>query len=616
MLVERSSPAPAYRGVVQTDRDDRRIFFDPNAVREWLGSRSAPADLSCDIESDGLGVDAYSVKCVTFSDGYTSAILDPRDPAQAATIALIFDHADTLDFHNSPFDVPVLAVNGLLTPDRHLGKVQDSLIWARMAAPDKMDRKSLDALASKHLGYGGDKIGEAMRAAGYANQADGYRGMDIDSFVWTSGAMADARATARLTPILRDEARRVIEAVAESAWRDWMTPDVEGLLYREQTVNRTMLAGSLPGLEFDRDYYDAWKVDADRVLEQTAEQLATYGLPAGDGPALVEYLDSIGELPPGWPRTAKTKALSSEAKHLELLTHPAALAHVAFKRMTREGQYLTKCSDLASLTGRVYPGAKILGAAASGRMSYSAPEVHQFPGVARGCLLAPHESGLTSIDWRSIEPATIANIAGEYAMYEIYESGGDLYIVAMDSAGVIRKVAKVVLLAAMYGEGIAKLAVDLTKAKGERVDVETAEQIQEDVMGTMPAVRDTLYTVKRMAETEGFVTTISGRPLSIPMFFNEKRRRQEYAGYKGQNYVVQGSAYDVLADTIVRGARAGLAGTARIAMHDELVVDTEAAADWRRIMETPPEDMVRAVGRTPKLMTDREDLGVRWLKPE
>lgn len=84
-------------------------------------------------------------------------------------------------------------------------------------------------------------------------------------------------------------------------------------------------------------------------------------------------------------------------------------------------------------------------------------------------------------------------------------------------------------------------------------------------------------------------------------------------GYLSHN-CVQGSAYDVLAHTILEMDRQGLGNHLQLAMHDEVVVDTEVAAEVQRIMLTPPPFLVTWAGRTPVLRTDRADMGNFWRK--
>ena len=51
-----------------------------------------------------------------------------------------------------------------------------------------------------------------------------------------------------------------------------------------------------------------------------------------------------------------------------------------------------------------------------------------------------------------------------------------------------------------------------------------------------------------------------------------------------------------------------------LAMHDEVVVNTEVAAEVRQIMLTPPKFLQRWADRTPVFRTDAEDVGRAWQK--
>jgi DNA polymerase-1 len=84
--------------------------------------------------------------------------------------------------------------------------------------------------------------------------------------------------------------------------------------------------------------------------------------------------------------------------------------------------------------------------------------------------------------------------------------------------------------------------------------------------------------------------------------------------FKAVNYTIQGSAYDVLAHTIVMMEERGIGDALQLAMHDEVVVDTPVADEVRRIMETPPPFLVMWAQRKPILRTDRADMGHAWAK--
>ena len=89
-------------------------------------------------------------------------------------------------------------------------------------------------------------------------------------------------------------------------------------------------------------------------------------------------------------------------------------------------------------------------------------------------------------------------------------------------------------------------------------------------------------------------------------------RRTSVATHKAVNYFVQGSAYDGLAEALCEVEAQGLGDAVYLAMHDELVVSTDAADQVQKIMATPPERLCRMAGRVPILRTDRADLGERW----
>jgi len=606
VLLNRPPGQPAFSGVLRRDRNDLRIYFDTAATKEWLAQ--VKGIIACDTEAEGLGAAMFALKCVTFSGGATSVILDPRDPEQAECIRLVISEVEGLVMHNSAFDAPTLINNGLMRIE-DIDKVQDTLIYARLGSPSPLERRGLGALAQLHLGIRDTPIKHAMKAAGFDTISAGFAGMDISSMVYCNGAMEDTRATLALLPILKDKAKTAIEYVSSGPWASWAAEDPDYLVERDQIVNRVMLHAGARGLEFDGDYYDQWKTRHEDTVSAAADKITALGLDPGNGQHLVEYLHDQEALPKDWPRT-ETGLLGARAADVEKLVHPAAVAHLEYKRLTKVNGYLQKCASMASVTGRVHTMAGILGASATGRMSYGSPELQQFPGDARGVLRADAGDSLVSIDWSAIEPITLANISGEWEMIQAYESGAELYAPAMTAAGVQRKIAKVVLLAGMYGQGADLLAKNLSDAKGVHTGRGEAKQIQSSVMDSMPNIQRTLTTIRKIANTHGYVVAIDGRPLPIPKF------EGKFAGYKGQNFVIQSSAYTQLAESIVAGSKAGLSGTLRLAMHDELVVDRDSAEEWRRIMETPCAALCRATDRVPVLRTDMLDMGTNWMKPE
>jgi DNA polymerase-1 len=430
------------------------------------------------------------------------------------------------------------------------------------------------------------------------------------------------------------------------------------LVDREQIVNRIHLRRQCKGYLVDPEYLDTYRADTAVRLQEWEADLEAESIAPGNSGSLTTYLEDHGLLPEGYPRTPKTGKPSGEKANLKLITHPIAETFVQHKE-TRKllDDYLSKVMDNSDDGGRIHPGTHILGAA-TGRQSISgdAP-LHQFPAGARGIILAddheaaragmrhpvldadgnPHPCtctdprGMVSIDWAQIEAILVANIAGDTHAVEAYERGENFFNVIVDQTGIKYKAAKKVVYAQLYGEGIVKLAADL------RVTVPEARKVVDLVWATLPGTRKLVDKawkggkLQSIAQEYRLVFTLSGRIVPVPSGWwpcwqghesqdeidachkcNRRGLAFSVATHKGVNYFVQGSAYDLLAEAEVEIDRQGLSDAFYLAMHDELVVDAQAAHDVRKIMETPPGRLIELAKRTPILRTDMAHLGERW----
>lgn len=559
--------------------------------------------VAMDIETPGLDA-AFTINCVTAAwtegDKTQTVLLDPcRREEDMGAVRTLVTRASMLIFHNASFDVPALVHHGILGV-RDISRIVDTLVLARYGWPDQMVKKSLGVLAKRHLGMEDNAEGMklAFKAAGYRTIEEGFRRMDIDSPIYRQGAMLDTVATLRLQPILR-----------QHCW-DWSVDhpfehfgatshgDAEALLETQERVHRVMLRRTARGITVDLDYLNVYaeKVQSERVMAEA--ELAVHGLEGGSGKGakLVEYLDSIGELPPNWPRTP-TRKLKATKDLLEAFDHPLAKAQRKLAESDKVMTYLTKVTHQAAVTGRCHPQVGTLAASSTGRMSYSYPELQQFPADARP-VLGDDGRGLTSIDWSQIEPVTMGVMAKDETFLAPYERGDDLYEPLMRAAGIDRPMAKIGLLADMYGQGEAGMANRLG------LSLEQAAQIRRQIRAAMPMCTRWMARVQDIAANHGKIVTASGRILPV----------DQGGIFKAVNYIVQGSAYDVLAHAIVELDRAGLGDSIMLAMHDELVVETSVAEEAYQIMLTPPPFMEKWLGRAPILRGDRADMGSAWAK--
>jgi DNA polymerase-1 len=555
--------------------------------------------LAVDIETYGLGLDARHIKCVQFADDNSAVILDPRDPAQEMAIQWALRTLRWLAFHKSSFDVPNLCVNGLMDLES-IAKVWDVLIYARMAEPDERTAKSLGKCAERWLGFPpGTPMEKVFRRLGMTKKEGFYLG-DINQPLYVERAAIDPILTFRLLPIVRKAA--YLRTISDHPFTVTGVKGEEAkrLVDREQRINRLLLRRSARGLRVDLGFLDRFQDGNRAAIGAAQDQLVTAGIAPGNGASLAKFLDGLGAFPPGYPRTPKTKAPSTQAKHLEALSHPMAQTFVQHKQLTKiQDDYLEKIR-LLELNGRVHPSVDLL-AATTGRMSMSDPPFQQFPAPARGIVLADERDSLTSIDWSQIEPVVIANIAKDMRVLRGYEDGtSDLYTDIGGLARVDRKVAKVIVLAQMYGEGMEKLAGDLG------VTLDRAYELRTAVFSAMPMVKRLIWQLRDIGEKHLKVFTLSGRILTVPS------GSDWVATHKAVNYFVQGSAYDVLAEALIRIEEAGLGDAVYLAMHDELIVSSSVALEIEMIMRQPPERLCFLAGRTPVLRTDLVELGERW----
>lgn len=577
------------------------------AVRLAVEQRS----IAVDIETSGLDARRFDIKAVTIGTGELAVVLDPTSAPQRRAIRDALTVARQLVFHNATFDVPPLVHEGLM-PFESIDKVHDTLVLARLAEPDERTSKGLAEAGERYLGAGYALAKHALLdafAATRLSRAEGFVRFGLSSPVYVAYAGFDVVTTARLAGVLPGAVRA---RMAGHALGRSVDCDTERIMDREQTVNRLLLRLSARGLPVDEAAVHDIEVTLRADVHRIDAHLQGFGIDTSSGrekvkQQTVRWLDEHDHLPPDWPRL-QSGAPSCRAGWIERVEHPLGqLLRTRSKALRFIEDYSDKVIGSAQPdehgTLRIHPQINVL-AAVTGRMSFGNPPLQQYPASVRRMFRS--QVPITSLDWRQIEPVFLANAASDADVIDAFEAGGDLYQPVADRAGCSRKTAKVVLLAAIYGQGIGALARSLD------VDEDEADSIRGDVMGSMPAVDRVVTAIKRVADGVGHIGTMSGRILPVPRDTKGKSRGR-FMGYKGVNYFVQGSCYDLLAEALYAIEHAQLSDAVFVAVHDEVVCATEAAADVDRIMQTPPADFVRMARRTPVIRTDRHDLGHSWL---
>ena len=581
------------------DPTRRSYAIGDQAAGEVVRAASEAGRVAVDIETAGLAELAFTIKVVIIATATRSYVLDASNDKHRIAARDAIAAARELVFHNAPFDVPPLVTAGIMRL-KDIDKVYDTLVYSRMAFTGEMDRHSLGTLEQKFLSKSLRTMTKDNLAQwGKTNGLTKGKVFEVAQYtdpVYAMYAGWDGLLTHMVLEPVREAARHQLTdhpfgrygADAETA---------EYLMEREQRVNRVMLRRSARGIQIDNERVAS---EQDRLRESMlglASELAEFGVTDAANrnqlAAALEAADAFGE---DYPRTAKTGRPSTAAAHLKAIDHPAVSAFVAYDDARRLFTYLENARLVAARTdGRIHPSVNVL-KARTGRSSYDNPALQQFTASARQVLAADDGDRMVSIDWASIEPVTAANLAGDTALIERFEAGEKLYDVVSATAGVSYKKAKIVVLAKMYAQGIRSLAAGLG------VTMDEAKALQDQVTVAMPRTDRFVRWAAAWSEEYGKTWTLSGRIVDVDPEF----------GYKGSNFVVQGSAYDVLSESIVAVDAAGLADGLYLSVHDELVVSESVAHEVRQIMQRPPERLIELSGRVPLLRTDAALLGDRW----
>lgn len=585
-----------------TDADPTRRSYaiGDQAARQVVRMAHQAGTVAVDIETQGLAEKAFKVKVVIIATSTHSCVLDATDERHRAAAREALAAARVLVFHNSPFDVPPLVAAGIMALS-DVDKVVDTLVYARMALTGERDGRKLSDLEKRYLsGVLRTMTKDNLAEWGKINRltkSEMFARAQYRDPVYAMYAGWDGVLTSMLLPHVRKAAKH--QLTNHPFGRYGADGDqADYLMEREQHVNRIMLRRSARGLRVDDqrifDEQDRIRV---RMLELDTE-LKGYGVEdASNRNQLAKALEEADAFAEDYPRTATGK-FSTAAKHLQAIDHDAVRAFVSHDDLRRLFTYLENSRLVAEYTdGKIHPQVNVLHAR-TGRMSYSNPALQQFTTTAREAIMADEGDKLVSIDWSQIEPVLAANMAGDSGPLAVYESSaeGDLYQVAADAAGVSRKLAKVVILAGLYGQGINKLAV------GIGMEVAEAKVVRAKVTSAMPMTDRFTRWAAVWSGAVGKTWTLSGRIVDVDKEF----------GYKGTNFTVQGSSYDLLAESLVAMDDAGIADGVYLAVHDELVVSADIAFETAEIMRRPPQRLIELAGRTPLIKVDSADLGERW----
>lgn len=239
-----------------------------------------------------------------------------------------------------------------------------------------------------------------------------------------------------------------------------------------------------------------------------------------------------------------------------------------------------------SNTGRVHTSYGQTGSV-TGRLSSNNPNLQNIPirtelgRRVRNGFIAEDGNVLLSVDYSQVELRLVALMANDEAMLDAFRAGQDIHtttaaaIFNLPLPAVtkdMRRHAKAINFGLIYGMSPFGLTRTTDLTLGE------AENFVKTYFARFPGVKRYLDDTRKLAGSQGYVTTLLGRRRYFPalkgMLNAQLRNREEREAI---NAPIQGTAADIMkmAMLLIQPAlkRAGLKGQMLLQVHDEIVIE-------------------------------------------
>lgn len=547
-------------------------------LKRWMSERRP--FIAVDTETEGLQWWRQKPRLLQVGDPDTAWAI-PWDLWGGAILEVLADFEGDLVMHNAGFDVKMFEHWSGVDLPRH--RIHDTRVQAHILNPARAT--GLKPLAAHYVdpqAAGAERaLHEKMRRQGW-----GWDTVPVDCLeYWGYGAL-DCVLTARLHqqmyPQVMRQAPRAYELEMATVWalcgmeRKGMAVDLD---YTRRTLNSF------------RDYIDRmsdWCID-------------NYGVKPGSNRHVITRLQQdLGEkyrfskLTPGGALCLDKEVLTDVVERTQ---HP--LAQVVFRRRKIEklsSSYLENFLELEH-NGRVHPSFNAMKrqntkaggedessgyGARTGRMSVSDPSLQNLPrrsnshpaaDAVRNCLTASGASRLIMCDFDQIEFRLEAHLSGDFALKEAF-SEGDFFVnltrqifndQTIEKKDPRRQTTKNAGYAKIYGAGVPKFA--LTAG----ISVEDAANFMHRLDQLYPGMNRLSNQIAEVArnryQEEGVAYVKS--PLTGRRFPCDSPDKI----YALVNYLIQGTAAEVLKMKNLELIKAGLGEYLVLNVHDEVICD-------------------------------------------
>lgn len=586
------------------------IHLIDNIETAWECQRwmSTCDEIAVDTEGTGLDTRVDKVRLLQFGDRQTAYCIPIDFPGWGAFgVDMLKRFAGTYVAHNLTYDADM--IRGTLEYSLPESRCHDTRLMSHVlestgsTALKVLTRKLVDRRAGNFQ----HQLDDAMKAGGW-NWAT--VPIDLEAY-WMYGGL-DTILTMQLKDILwpRVQAEAPRSYALELAV-SWVTRRMEN-----------------KGVLVDREYTQSLQDELSKYVEQAEAWCRThYGVSPGADQKIIEILTGIGY---EFTKMTDGGRYSLDKEVLEGIDHPLAATVLGRRRAQKMvSTYLGNYLKMSERDGRIHPSINTVGGTnknpfepgggagvRTGRMSMSDPNLQNVPvrtkfgKKIRNCFTASPDHRWAKADFGQIEMRVMAHMSQDPGLIQAFLSPGDFFVnlgvqlfhepdfVKSDPR---RQLLKNGGYAKIYGAGIPKFA------KTAGVSEDEAGKFMRDFDKTYKRVPEWIHEI----ESEGRSNLNAHGDAFVRSPLTGRKHIAE-AGklYVLVNYLIQGTAGEILKMKIVEADQAGLGPYMMIPVHDEIDFD---------VPNEEFDDVIHTIGTVmndDKLLsvpiTSSIDLGLRW----
>jgi DNA polymerase-1 len=345
-------------------------------------------------------------------------------------------------------------------------------------------------------------------------------------------------------------------------------------------------------------------------LEKEAQTLAGRPFNLGSPKQIGDVL--FGDLSLAGGKRTATGVWSTDAAVLEELAvsgHPLPRVLLDWRQLSKlKGTYTDALvAAISPRTGRVHT-AYALASTTTGRLSSLDPNLQNIPirteegRKIRAAFVAEPGHLLISADYSQIELRLLAHIGDIPQLKRAFREGLDIHAMTASEIfgvpvegmpGEVRRKAKAINFGIVYGISAFGLANQLSIPQDE------AGAYIRTYFERFPGIRAYMDGCRALVRAQGYVTTLFGRKINIPMIRSRSLGERQFAERAAINAPIQGAAADVMRRAMIRMPAAleaaGLKARLLLQVHDELVFEA-------------PEDEAQAVCEVARVVMERAAL--------